>query len=204
KELSGLGSLSRIRLLITCVALAAPMAACTTVALYEPVSADITLTAEASPLQKPSDAFCKQAREKGLATGEASLASLADMLTGKDRSEGAYWRLIGADKGTPGAVVSRIRGDMNTSATGIDELTRLAQSLMKGAAPTRADVTEFERALIHARQARDSLSDAFVQVNKRSDVEYQISLELAPLDEALGRARRTADELAAARTPDAA
>ncbi|MEZ6031120.1 MAG: hypothetical protein R3C46_15425 [Hyphomonadaceae bacterium] len=85
------------------------MAACTTVALYEPVSADISLTAEASPLQKPSDAFCKQAREKGLATGEASLASLADMLTGKDHSEGAYWRLIGADKGTPGAGSSRIR-----------------------------------------------------------------------------------------------
>jgi hypothetical protein len=194
--------LSRVPHLITCLVLAASSAACTTVALYEPVSADISLIAETSPLQKPSDAFCKETREKGLATGEASLASLTDILTGKDRTEGAYWRLIGADKAAPAAVVTRIRNDMKASANGIDALTKLAQSLVMDAAPTRADVTEFERALIHARQARDSLSDAFVQVNKRSESEYQISLELAQLDESLGRARRMADELAASRAPD--
>lgn len=204
RELTGLGSLYRVRLLITCLLLAAPTAACTTVALYEPVSADISLIADASTLQQPSAEYCEETREKGLATGEASLASLTDILTGKDRSEGAYWRKIGADKGTPAVVVTRIRSDMKASANGIDGLTKLAQSLVKDAAPTRADVTEFERALIHARQARDSLSDAFVQVNKRSESEYQISLELAPLDESLARARRMADELAASRAPDSA
>jgi hypothetical protein len=202
KELSGIGSLSRVPYLITCLVLAASSAACTTVALYEPVSADISLIADASPLQQPSDAFCKETREKGLATGEASLAQIGDILSGKDRTEGAYWRLIGADKGTPAVVVTRIRNDMKASATGIDGLTKLAQSLMADGAPTRADVTQFERALIHARQARDSLSDAFVQVNKRTESEYQITLELAQLDESLGRARRTADELAASRAPD--
>lgn len=204
KELSGIGLLSRARHLITCVVLAASTAACTTVSLIEPVSADISLIAEASTLQKPSAEYCEETREKGLATGEASLASLTDILTGKDRSADAYWRKIGADKGTPAVVVTRIRSDMKASAAGIDDLTKLAQSLVKDAAPTRADVTEFERALIHARQARDSLSDAFVQVNKRSESEYQISLELAPLDESLARARRMADELAASRAPDSA
>lgn len=195
--------MSRVHYLITCVVLAASTAACTTVALVEPVSADISLTADASPLHKPSAAFCKETREKGLATGEASLASLTDILTGKDRTEGAYWRKIGADKGAPAVIVTRIRNDMKVSASGIDGLTKLAQSLMADGAPTRADVTEFERALIHARQARDSLSDAFVQVNKRAESEYQITLELAQLDESLGRARRMADELAASRAPDA-
>jgi len=203
RELTGLGSLYRVRLLITCLVLAAPTAACTTVALYEPVSADISLIADGSTLLQPSAEYCKETREKGLATGEASLASLTDILTGKDRSEGAYWRKIGADKGAPAVVVTRIRSDMKASAAGIDDLTKLAQLLVKDSAPTRADVTEFERALIHARQARDSLSDAFVQVNKRSESEYQITLELTPLDESLARARRMADELAASRTPDA-
>jgi hypothetical protein len=41
-----------------------------------------------------------------------------------------------------------------------------------------------------------------VQVNKRTESEYQITLELAQLDESLGRARRMADELAASRAPD--
>lgn len=201
-ELSGLGSVSRLRFLIVPLAMAVPATACTTVALYEPVSADITLIADVSPLHGPSEEFCKQTREKGLATGEASLASIADMLAGKDGGQGAYWRLIGADKGTPAGVVTRIRTDMKAAATGIDGLSRLAETLMQDDAPTSTDVLEFERALIHARQARDSLSDAFVQVNKRSESEYQIALELAQLDEALARARRVADELAATKVAD--
>ncbi len=201
-ELSGLGSVSRLRFLLVPFAMAVPATACTTVALYEPVSADISLIADVSPLQGPSEEFCRQTRDKSLATGEASLASIADMLAGKDATLGAYWRVIGADKGAPAAVVTRIRNDMKASATGIDGLSRLAENLMKDAEPTSTDVTEFERALIHARQARDSLSDAFVQVNKRSTSEYQIALELAPLDEALGRARRVADQLAATKAAD--
>ena len=201
-ELSGLGSVSRLRFLLVSLAMAVPATACTTVALYEPVSADITLIADVSPLHGPSEEFCRQTREKGLATGEASLASLAGMLSGKDGGQGAYWRIIGADRGAPGTVVARIRSDMKSVATGIDGLSRLAETLMKEDEPTSTDVLEFERALIHARQARDSLSDAFVQVNKRSESEYQISLELTPLDEALSRARRVADQLAATKVAD--
>lgn len=203
-ELPGLGSVSRMRFLLVPLAMAVPVAGCTTVALYEPVSADISLIADVSPLHGPSDEFCKQTREKGLAAGETSLASLADMLTGKDAGAGAYWRVIGADRGVPAVVIARARADMKASADGIDALSRLAEALMKDSAPTSADVLEFERALIHARQARDSLSDAFVQVNKRSESEYQISLELAQLDDSLSRARRVADELAAAKVAEPA
>lgn len=202
KELSGLGSVSRLRFLLVSLVMAVPATACTTVALYEPVSADISLIADVSPLHGASEEFCRQTREKGLATGEASLASFAAMLAGEDGGQRVYWRLIGADKGTPATVVTRIRNDMKAAATGIDGLSRLAETLMKDDAPTSTDVLEFERALIHARQARDSLSDAFVQVNKRSESEYQIALELAQLDQALARARHVADELAATKVAD--
>lgn len=50
---------------------------------------------------------------------------------------------------------------------------------------------------------RDSIPTRhFKQVNKRSDREYQITLELTPLDDVLSKARDTADELAASRADD--
>jgi hypothetical protein len=91
---------------------------------------------------------------------------------------------------------------MNESAAGLSELSDLARSILGKTQPTRSDVTQFELALIHARQARDSFSDALEQVNQRSSREYQIALELTPLDEALSAARVTADELAAARSEE--
>lgn len=198
-ELSGLGSVSKLRTLILCLTACAPVAACATVSVYEPVTAEISLTEEQSQLQKASEDYTRQAREKGFASGEASLASLADMLSGKRSDENAYWRRIGADKAAPAAVVNRVREDMNTSAQGLGRLTEMARAVIGQSGLARDDVAAFEGALIHARQARDSFSDALVQVNRRSDREYQITLELAPLDQALSRARTTADDLAAAR-----
>lgn len=180
----------------------APLAGCATVSVYEPVSAEVSLTEDQSTLHKVASAYCKEARDKGLATGETSLTALADVLTGNHDSAGAYWRKIGADKGAPAAIVTRVRTDMTASAKGLSELTTLAKSVISGSRPTRSDVQEFERALIHARQARDSFSDALVQVNKRSEREYQINLELTTLDDALAKARNTADELAAMRAED--
>lgn len=201
-ELSGLGSLSRPIVFLAFLALIAPLAGCATVSVYEPTEAEISLTDDQSSLHKAADAYCKDARAKGLASGEASLTALADMLTGKDSAEGAYWKKIGADKSAPASVVSRVRVDMNTSAKGLVDLDTMARALLGSTKPTRTDVSEFERALIHARQARDSFSDALAQVNKRSGREYQIMLELTPLDEALSKARSTADELASARAEE--
>ena len=200
-ELSGLGSVPRHIALLALIALA-PMAGCATVSVYEPSEAEISLTDDQSTLRKAAEAYCNEARAKGLATGEASLAALADMLTGKDTSEGAYWKRIAADQSAPASVVSRVRADMGVSTTGLSDLTTMARTLLGSTKPTRSDVSEFERALIHARQARDSFSDALVQVNKRSDREYQITLELTPLDDVLSKARKTADELASVRAED--
>lgn len=199
-ELSGSGSVSRLGSVVLWLAVCVPVAGCATVSVYEPVSATVSLTEDQSQLHKASEAYAKEAREKGLATGEASLASIADMLSGKQSDANAYWRRIGADRSTPASVVSRVREDLSKSAIGLAELNEMARGLIGKSQLGRVDVAAFESALIHARQSRDSLSDALVQVNRRSDREYQITLELAPLDAALARARVTADDLAAARS----
>jgi hypothetical protein len=197
--LTGIRSVSRRAFAI--LILLAPLGACATVSVYEPsAAAEIALTAAQSDLHKASAAYCDSARGKGLATGEAGLGSLANIFTGKDSDKNAYWRRIGADRSAPASVVSRVRADMGESAKGLSDLTTLARSMMGKTQPTKTDVNEFEKALIHARQARDSFSDALSQVNKRSNREYQITDELTPLDDALARARSTADALAEARS----
>lgn len=196
-------SVSRLRFVSAVLLVVAPLGACATVSVYEPgASAEISLTGAQSQLHKASDAYCREAREKGLATGQMNLSSLSGVLTGSSDDANAYWRKIGADRSAAATVVSRVRTDMNKAASGLVELDKLARSVLGKTQPTRSDVTQFELALIHARQARDSFSDAFHHVNQRSDREYQITLELAPMDEALAAARVTADELAAARSEE--
>lgn len=191
--------MQKLRSIVLCLALSVGAAGCATVSVYEPVTAEVSLTEEQSLLHRASEAFSKDARSKKLATGEASLSSLADMFSGNRSDEGAYWRTIGADRSSPAVVVARVRDDMTVAARGLARLDGMARGLIVSGDLVRDDVSAFEGALIHARQARDSFSDALAQANKRAEAEYQISLELAPLDEVLLKARETADDLAAAR-----
>lgn len=187
-----------------CVALLAGLGGCATVSVYQPsTDAEVSLTKEQSVLHKAAKAYCDKTREKGLATGESSLGSLANILSGKTDDKNAYWRRIGADRSAPASVVSRVRADMNDAAKGLSDLNVLGRGLIGKMRPGKEDVAQFEKALIHARQARDSFSDALTEVNKRSSREYQIALELTPLDDALAAARATADELASIRTDEA-
>lgn len=200
-ELSGFGSVSRTRFLLICIASAPTLAACATISVYEPVTAEVSLVEDVSVLRKASEAFCKEMRDKGLAVGEASLNSLADMLRGKDAGDSVYWRRIAADKDPPEAVAARVRSDLAATVKGMEALNGLVPGVLKAGA-TRGDVSEYERALIHARQTRDSLADALVELNKRGGTELQINAELASLDQLLGRSRLMADDLAAARAAD--
>lgn len=199
-ELSGFGSVSLLRSVLIGLAFCAPVAGCATVSVYEPTSAVVSLTEGQSQLHQASEAYSKEVRLKGLAAGEANLASLADMLSGKQSDANAYWRRIGADRFSPASVVTRVRDDMSEATIGLSRLNDMARGLIGKSDLGRDDVSSFESALIHARQSRDSFSDALAQVNRRAESEYQITLELAPLDAALARARVTADDLAAART----
>ncbi len=198
-ELSGFGVVPLLRSVLIGLGVCVPVAGCATVSVYEPATAVVSLTEGQSRLQEASLAYSRDVRLKGLASGEASLASLADMLAGKQSDANAYWRRIGADRFAPAAVVTRVRDDMSEAALGLTRLNEMARALIDKGDLRRDDVASFESALIHARQSRDSFSDALAQVNRRSESEYQIALELAPLDAALARARLTADDLAAAR-----
>lgn len=202
-ELSGFGSVPGMRIAFALFVVLAPLGGCATVSVYDAAaSGEISLTEQQSDLHKASDAYCEEARQKGLATGETSLGTIAGMLTGKTDDKNAYWRKIGADRSAPASVVSRVRADMNDTSKGLLDLDRLARTMMGSSKPTKSDVSQFERALIHARQARDSFADALTHVNARSTREYQIALELTALDAALAKARATADELAAARATE--
>lgn len=195
------GQRAVLSLIVACSALGA----CATVSVYEPGAvAEISLTASQSELHKAAKAYCETTREQGLATGEASLGQLANIFTGRVSDENAYWRRIGADRAAPATVVSRIRSDMGRSAAGLADLDKLGRDLLgrdqiAARPPTRDDVNQFELALIHARQARESLAGAIAQVNERGVTELGAAAELGPLDAALATARATADDLAAAR-----
>ena len=184
------------------LALLAPLGACATVSVYEsPTTGEFTVSQAQSGLHQAATAYCENARSKGLASGETGLGGLGNIFSGgKADDRNAYWRKIGADRSAPASVVSRVRADMNESAKGLTDLSKLARAMMGGQAASKEDVSQFEKALIHARQSRDSFSDALTQVNKRSNREYRITDELAPLDTALASARATADELAASRS----
>lgn len=185
-------------------AILVPLGGCATVSVYQPAggSAEVSLTEPQSELYKASDAYCEQARKKGWATGEASIGGLSAILTGTNADKSAYWRRIGADKVNPAVVLNRVRADAGDATRGLVQLNGMAQKLMAATRPTRTDVGEFEKVLIHARQARDSFSDAIAEFNKRASHEVEASVELAALDKALAGARMAADDLAAARTSD--
>jgi hypothetical protein len=183
------------------LAMLAPLGACATVSVYEaPKTAEFSIAQAQSGLHDAAAAYCENARAKGLASGETGLGGLGNIFSGKANDKDAYWRKIGADRSAPASVVSRVRADLNESAKGLNDLSKLAGAMMGKTPASKEDVNQFEKALIHARQSRDSFSDALTQVNKRSNREYKITDELAPLDAALASARTTADELAASRT----
>ncbi len=172
--------------------------------MYKPdATAEVSLTQKQSELHKASDAYCDLARKKGWASGETGIGGLADILTGKTEGEtDPYWKRIRADQDQPTAVLTRVRADVKEVVSGLNQLSSLAQTLMSSVRPAKEDVTQFELALIHARQARESFSDAISQANRRASAEADPGQELDALDRALTRARMVADDLAAARTAD--
>jgi len=188
--------------------LMASTAGCATVSVMEPktVTAEIALTPQSSQLHKASDAYCDTARRNSWATGETSIGALAGLLTGRNGAEDAYWQKITLDtKASPASLLARIRTDTGAAAKGLGDLSVIAQKLMSSSSkPSKTDVADFERALIHARQARESFAEALVQVGRRTGEEYQAGKELEGLDKVLANARMAADDLAAARMADTA
>jgi len=162
---------------------------------------EIALVESRSDLYKAANAFCESSREKGLATGEASLTGLADTILGNSDGSSAYSRMIRADQDAPSGVIRRIRTDASGLSEDLSKLNTMARALAGSGHVTREDVASFERVLIHARQGRNALADAIGRVNQRArPTGFEAGTELEALDRALVRARTVADDLAAAKT----
>jgi hypothetical protein len=196
-----LGRVAQYRsLLLAGACLLTCLGGCATVAVYEPVAAaEIDLAGPGFELQRAARTYCETARGKGLATGEASLKSFADSMFGTGVANEPYHTRIGAETRPPLQVVRALRGDVADLAGGLQALNAQASGLMRAARPTKEDVSEFERVLIHAGQGRESLSIALGKLSPRMDVPLVVGDELRELDRAVARAQGLADELAAAR-----
>lgn len=195
----------RLHLAATVALLVVPLSGCATVSMTEgkATTTTISLAPQSSQLHKASDAYCETARTNAWATGESSIGSLAGILTGRGAPTDGYWKAISADsKATPAALLKRIRGDAAAAAKGLTDVSSTAQKVLTASKPSKSDVTDYERALIHARQARDSFADALVEVGRRSGEEFAPAREFDGLDRAIASARSLADDLAAARMAD--
>ncbi len=194
-------SVTRLRATAALVCLMGSFGGCATVAVVEPATAvEIALTESRSGLYKAAADFCEDSREKGLATGEASLTGLAGSIFGGAAATETYAQRIRAGQDAPAGVIRKIRADAGDVSTQLGRLNIMARAMVSSGSVSREDVASFERVLIHARQGRDSLSEALAAVSGRSRAGLNAAAELAALDEALTRARDVADDLAAART----
>jgi hypothetical protein len=175
---------------------------CATVSVYEPrPSVEAPPDVRQSVLRKASEAYCLETRKKGLAVGQGALGSIAGLLTGADETGGGYTGVVTEGGASAPAVIDRLRVDARDVTRGLQYLDDLAREVLVHSTPSSSDVTEFERALIHARQARESLSDALAAANRDLKADLVIETELESLDRILIRARSTADDLAAALQP---
>lgn len=191
-----------IRGLVIPLAAMALTVGCATVSVYEPrLSSEAPPDLRQSVLRQASEAYCIETRRKGLAVGQGGLGSIAGLLTGADETGAVYSNLIIDSLAGPTATLERVRADAADVTRGLQYLDELARAVLVHSVPTGSDVTEFEKALIHARQAREALSDALATANLALKTDYSIEGELEGLDRILTRARLTADELGSALEP---
>ncbi|MBU6320180.1 MAG: hypothetical protein KGS00_11040 [Alphaproteobacteria bacterium] len=191
-----------IRKLAVPVAALALAAGCATVSVYEPrPSSEAPPDVRQSVLRQASEAYCRETRKKGLAVGQGGFGSIAGLLTGADETGAVYSDLILDANASPAATLERVRADVGDVTRGLQYLDELARAVLAQSVPSGSDVTEFEKALIHARQAREALSDALATTNVKLKTDYSIEGELEDLDRTLTRARVTADDLASALEP---
>ncbi|MEM6627373.1 MAG: hypothetical protein AAGB25_06825 [Pseudomonadota bacterium] len=189
---------------LTCLVLASA-AGCATVSVYETVSVtEIQLSEPQSDLHKASEAYCELANDEGWAEGESNWSKLRSLLGGEAQDEGAYWRRIGADELAPSSVLARVEADAGKATDGLVRVNDFAKALIASgeSIPEKADIVQFERALIHAKQARESFSIALSKAKTRASENVPIDAVLVEFDAALEAATQTADDLAEARMAD--
>ena len=138
-------------------------AGCTTVSVYETAKvADVEILARQSKLKQASRDFCETSQQAGWADGDASFALIGKLLSKTSRPEDEYWDKLTADHPTTTGIVSQISADAMSATKDINTINMLVESMLANtsAPPEKTDVSELERALIHARQAGKAFEHA--------------------------------------------
>lgn len=190
------------RPLVLLTILASAAGGCATVAVYEPVdAAEIAFAQPNAELREAADKYCEAARERGVARGESTLGGLTGALLGKDSPADLYWAKISSEGSSATEYAVRVGADLGAASGGLNELVGLAAEVVETGSPRRTDVSKFESALIHARQARQSLSGAIDRIGGDAGEarHAELARELGALDSAIELAVATADRLAEAR-----
>ena len=199
-----------MRFFAACVSLAAAafVSGCATISVYDTATVSERQFSEPqSALHAASQDYCDMAKDAGWSEGESTFSKLTSLFGDGGDENGVYWRRIGAHELSPTSVYARVEADAGVAARGLGRVNSKALALIRstdpGVSPGKADVVEFERALIHARQAREAFEIALAKADARAKSESVGDELLLELDSELSVARSLADALASARMSSA-
>lgn len=196
-----------MRSVILCISLCL-LAGCATVSMVPgEATVETSLSQNQSTLRKVSKAFCDNAVEAGWVKKSNGFSDFTAVLIHgrsdlKPKTADNYAAKIGAATAAPALVMSRVVSDVNAARTGLDAVTREADSVLSGGSENetgRADVMSFERALVRAQKSYQSFNTVIGELKSRADND----VDIAPVEAALGAfadsiddARSSADGLA--------
>lgn len=183
--------------------------ACTTVSVI-PQQANVkTATVETaqSDLRLASNAYCEEAVERGWIAEGASWTEMARVLIdGRDAEQASPEAPNYADVLVMRAAhgvdpVAILVKDTQDAETGLAKLSDQVDDLLRENPDRklqRADVTSYERALVHAQKSRRSFHEAAMVITADTTAPLPQSAEVAfaSYDQEIDRARRTANRIA--------
>lgn len=185
------------------------LSACTTVSVLPQKTVVSTTTAisEQSELRLASTAYIDTAIARGWVPQSASWSDVARVLIdGRDGSETATSEPSYAERLTVQArhghdAVGSLVRDASDARLGLSELTDEVEILIASRHNRfleRADVTSYERVLVHAQRARRSFVSAASVLTDYTGAPLPDSAEfaLSAYDQEIDRARRTANRIA--------
>lgn len=161
------------------------------------------LSQEQTALRTAASGFCDMAEKEGWVEASNGFANLASILMHGQKQSAAradsYGEHISAETAPAADVVSRIAADADAAREGLVAVRQEARTMLASETSKagRADVTSFERALVHAQRASRAFTDALQTVAARTSETQAAETAIGELDAAIDEARRAADALAA-------
>lgn len=177
------------------------LAACATVTV-KPASMTTSLVTEESQLTKTARAYQTQIEQAGWVEKTSAFAFLQSRLFETEDSQASqpkgYLETISASTLTPDRLAARIIRDTRSARIGLLNLNTNARDFLSADDPTvtRKDVVAFEDALVMARKASKSFSDACNLVMETSPlIAADVTNALKAFEAEIDVSRQLADEI---------